>query len=89
MNNENYRLHAVIIKKNYDGEHITPQDALYIASNFITNKKRHFLRTTNLSYRVRNIPKTKFIKSSFRTKIINKNISLVFGIIKDEFSNQS
>jgi hypothetical protein len=75
MNNDNYALHAVIIKK---VDNITQSIAKEIASKFI-DKKQFFMRETNASYRFRNIPKTKFIKSSFRTKKINNYISLVFG----------
>jgi hypothetical protein len=50
--------------------------------NFIHKKKIPFIRETAYSYRVRNIPKTKFIKTSYRTKVINPNISLVFGQLK-------
>jgi hypothetical protein len=41
-----------------------------------------FMRETKLSYRFRNIPKTKFDPKSFRTKKINKNISLIYGTLK-------
>ena len=70
VNSDNdWDLHAIIIKKD-----IPLKDAIEIASKFTHNK---FYRITNDSYRFRNIPKTKF--NEFRTKIINNNISLVYG----------
>ena len=62
-----YVLHAVIIKKPVELD-----EAQKIASEFI-DKSRKFYRETNSSYRFRNIPKTKFIKKSFRTKKIKRN----------------
>ena len=70
---ENWELHAVIVKKN------VPLEEVYkIQKEFIKGNKK-FIRETNSSYRLRNIPKTKFIKNTFRTKKINKNISLIYG----------
>ena len=70
------KLHAVIIKKPYDLE-----KAKQTAASIINDKKKKFYRETDGSYRFRNIPKTKFIKKSFRTKKINSNISLIFGLL--------
>jgi len=68
-----YVLHAVVIKKP-----IELDEARKMAREYIpTNKK--FYRETDQSYRFRAIPKTKFVKKSFRTKKINKNLSLIFG----------
>jgi hypothetical protein len=66
-------LHAVIIKKP-----IELNDAKEIAKHFIPSNKK-FYRETESSYRFRNIPKTQFKKGSFRTKIINDNVSIVLG----------
>jgi len=71
------QLHAVIIKKP-----INLNDAIKISSEIINNKNRNFYRETNSSYRFRNIPKTKFISKSYKTKIINPQISLIFGLLK-------
>ena len=71
-----YVLHAVIIKKPVELD-----EAQKIAKEYIPVNKK-FYRETNSSYRFRNIPKTKFIKKSFRTKKINKNLSLIFGELK-------
>jgi len=70
-------LHAIIIKKKgYD-----KNDAVVEAAKFKTSKGL-FMRETKLSYRFRNIPKTKFEPKSFRSKKINKNITLVYGKLK-------
>jgi len=71
-----YDLHNVIIKKPVSLHH-----AKQLAKHFITNKNKKFYRETENSYRFRNIPKTKFIKSSFRTKKINPNITLTYGVL--------
>ena len=69
-----YMLHNVIIKK------IIPLDeAKKIAKDIIKDDKKSFYRETEKTYRFRNIPKTKFIKKSFKTKKVNDNISLIFG----------
>jgi hypothetical protein len=65
-------LHAVIIRKP-----ITLEKAREIASEYINNKKRNYYRETNTSYRFRNIPKQKF--KSFRSKKINKVVTLIYG----------
>jgi hypothetical protein len=70
-------LHAIIIKK----KGYNKNDAVVEAAKFKTSKGM-FMRETKLSYRFRNIPKTKFDPKSFRTKKINKNISLVYGKLK-------
>jgi hypothetical protein len=81
---ENYGLHAVIIKKPYDLE-----EAKKKAQEFIKDKKKKYYRETSSSYRFRNIPKQKFISKTFRTKKINKEISLIFGELKPEHSHLS
>jgi hypothetical protein len=65
-------LHAVIIRKP-----ITLEKAKQIASEYIDSKKKSFYRETNSSYRFRNIPKQKF--KSFKSKKINKDITLIYG----------
>jgi len=71
---DGYALHAVIFKKPYDLD-----TAKQEAKNIIKDNKKNFYRETETSYRFRAIPKTKFVKKSFRTKKINDNISMVFG----------
>ena len=68
-------LHAVVVKKP-----ISIEELYKIHSDFVKGNK-HFIRETKQSYRLRNIPKQRFNKDSFRTKIISKkpHISLIFG----------
>lgn len=73
-----YALHAVIIKKD------VPLIKAKKYADDIMKKKHTFMRETEESYRFRNIPKTKFIKRTFRSKIINPNITLIFGKLKEE-----
>lgn len=68
-------LHAVIVKKPYD-----LQEARAVARDIMKSKKDKFMRETSTSYRFRNVPKTKF--SSFVTKVLNPQVSLVFGNLK-------
>ena len=77
-NGKNYKLHAVVInKKNFD-----KNDAVVEASKY-GSKKGMFMRETKQSFRFRNIPKTKFIPKSYRTKKIGKNgVSLIYGELK-------
>lgn len=72
-----YKLHAVIIDKK-----VPVKKSERIAEDII-HKKNPFHRITEDSIRYRNIPKEKFIKSSFRSKPINKNVTLVFGKLKN------
>jgi hypothetical protein len=74
---DGYALHAIIIKK----KAYNKNDAEVEASKFKT-EKGIFMRETKLSYRFRNIPKTKFEPKSYRTKKINKDISLIYGKLK-------
>ena len=74
-----YGLHAVIIKNSI------PFDEAEKKAKDITKKKKIFVRKTKDSYRFRNIAKTKFEKKTFRSKKIDKDITLVFGKLKPEF----
>lgn len=74
-----YGLHAVIIKKP-----MILEEAKKIAQDFIKDKKKKYFRETSTSYRFRNIPKQKFISKSYRTKKINKHVSLIYGELKPE-----
>jgi hypothetical protein len=75
-----YALHAVIVKTP-----VTKKKLDEIRDHFIHNKSKSFIRETKHSFRIRNHSKQKFIQKSFRTKIINPQISLVFGKLKPEF----
>jgi hypothetical protein len=70
-------LHAVIIKNT-----IPLTKAKIISKQFIPDNRNYYRETTN-TYRFRNIPKTKFIKNSFRSKIINDTITLIYGKLKE------
>lgn len=74
-----YKLHAVIIKKD-----VGLKEAKRLSANFIDPKQKHYYRTTGESYRFRNIPKTMFDPKTYRTKVVNDNISLVYGKLKKE-----
>jgi hypothetical protein len=66
-------LHAVVTKD------LKPNDALKAAQDIIKRPNIFSRITKNNSIRFRNIPKTKFIKRTFRSKVINPNITLIFG----------
>ena len=68
-----YELQVAIIKKE-----VGLEKAKKIAEE-ILKKDNAFMRETEDSYRFRNLPKTKFDNSTFRTKKINDKVSLVFG----------
>tara|TARA_R110000868_G_scaffold190363_1_gene433999 strand:- start:206 stop:424 length:219 start_codon:yes stop_codon:yes gene_type:complete len=67
-----YELHAVIVKKP-----LTLEKAKKIAEDVI--KRESPMRETVDSYRFRNIPASRFDPKSFKTKIVNENVSLIFG----------
>jgi hypothetical protein len=50
----------------------------------ITKKKPRKVRETDNFYQFRYLPPTKFQKRSFRTKVVNDDIHLIFGKLKDE-----
>ena len=75
MNNDNWILHCVVIKST-----IPLETAKQIASKFIAPTRKYYRETANGSYRFRNIAKTKF--KEFRAKVINDNITLIFGKLK-------
>ena len=68
-------LHAIIVHKPID-----LHKAREIARDIMKIKKDKFMRETKSSYRFRNVPKTKF--SSFVTKVLNPQVSLVLGHLK-------
>ncbi len=72
-------LHAVVIKKpcNLD-------EAREVAQHFINDPKKKFFRETSTSYRFRNIPKGHFNPKSYKTKKINKQVSIIIGHLKPE-----
>jgi hypothetical protein len=64
-------LHAVIVKKPVSLEQAKKIKMPYTKANYY--------RETETSYRFRNIPKTKFIKDSFRSAPITEKVTLVYG----------
>lgn len=72
-----YELHAVVIKKS-----LPLKDAKKMAADIIKDKSKTFMRETNDSYRFRNIAKNKFDEKTFRSKVVNPNITLIFGKLK-------
>lgn len=82
MDNRPWAIHTVIIDKS-----IPFEEALNSFHNIINNPKKKYYRVTKNSYRFRNIPKTKFIKTTFRTKKVNKDISIVFGVLMPEYKH--
>lgn len=73
-------IHAVVINK------VIPlEEARKISQEIIKNPNRKFMREETNTYRFRNISKQKFNK--FKTKVINENINIVFGKLKNEFKN--
>lgn len=71
-----YSLHAVIIDKS-----IKLADAKKMAKDIMKSDRSIYRETTD-SWRFRNIPKTKFDAKTFRSKVVNKDITLVFGKLK-------
>ena len=82
--NRDYAIHVVSVNKK------VPFDvALQHFHNIVKTNSKNFYTETKNNYKFRNIPKTKFIKSSYRTKKINKDISIIFGELKPEFQHLS
>jgi len=73
----NYALHTVVIHKPIDLE-----EARRLSRNFIKGRKKAHTENEQ-SYRFRNIPKTQFKPRSLRTKVVNPQISLIYGELKD------
>lgn len=74
-------LHAIIFKKDV---YKTMNEALNKAIDMFPHEKiKGFVRETMDSFRVRVRPKTQFIKTDYVTKVINPDISLVFGKLKE------
>jgi hypothetical protein len=70
-------LHAIVMHKPVIS---SKEEALTLARHMFPNESiKGFVRETEGSYRVRVVPKTKFDHTTFRSKKINKFITLVFG----------
>ena len=70
-------LHKVIVKKDVG---LIP--AFKMAQNIIQDENKAFVRETEDSYHFRNIPKTYFDRKTFRSKVVNDQVTLVFGKLK-------
>ena len=81
VNPGTYDLQTVIVKKSFDGQDRTREDAAEIADRH-AKRALYTSRETSTSFRFRQRPPTDFIKSSFRTKNIGDGVSLVFGRLK-------
>ncbi len=70
-------LHAIILHKPFVKSR---EEALaYAKKHFSKETIKGFVRDSGTSFRVRIVPKTKFIKTSYVSKVINPNITMVFG----------
>ena len=73
-------LHAIIMHK---PKYKSKEQAFTKADEMFPNEKlKGFVRETGESFRVRVHPKTKFIHTSFVSKKITSDITLVFGYLK-------
>lgn len=74
-----WKLHAVLIKKD-----LSPEQAKEQAEKIVKHAKEHIIkmRKTDNMYRFDVMDKTLFNK--FRTKKVNENIDLVFGVLKQQ-----
>lgn len=79
--NDDWDIQAIVIPISS-----TQDDIDRITEEFL-HKKKVFKRITKNSIRLRNIAKQKFQKGSFKTKIIDDEISLVMGKLKPEFKH--
>jgi len=73
-------LHAIICHKPYFKS--KEQSLSYAKKHFPKEHIKGFTRETDSSFRVRVYPKTVFKKTSFISKVINPQITLVFGKLK-------
>lgn len=69
-----WALHSVIVHKNVPFE-----TAQKYAMDIINDPTKTYYRIDSDSYRFRNYPKTYFDSKTFKSKVVNKNITLVFG----------
>ena len=77
----NLVLHAIVFHKE---AYKTKEQALKEAHHMFPNEKsKSFVRESDNSFRVRIVPKTQFVKTEYVTKVINPNLSLIFGKLKN------
>lgn len=78
-NTDKYALQKVQIRNNI------PLEEAEKKYKDITKRKPRKVRETKNFYQFRFIPPTKFEPKSFRTKVVNNDIRLIFGKLKEEF----
>jgi hypothetical protein len=71
-------IHAVKVHKR-----VPIEEAVKHFQNITKNSKKSYYKEMKNHYNFRNIPKTKFEPKTYRTKKVNKDISIVFGKLKD------
>ena len=82
MINNKLVLHAIIFKKEF---YKTANQALNKAIDMFPSEKiKGFVRETTESFRVRVRPKTQFISTDYVSKIINPDITIVMGKLKEK-----
>ena len=73
-------LHAIVMHK---PKYKSKEQAFKKADEMFPNEHlKGFVRDSGPSFRVRVVPKTKFIHTSFISKKISPDITLVFGYLK-------
>ena len=73
-------LHAIVLHK---PKFKTKEQSLkYSLDHFPNENIKGFVRENSFAFRVRVVPKTKFIKTSYVSKIINPNMTIVLGKLK-------
>ena len=70
-------LHAIILHKPL--VHSKEEALTYARKHFPNETIKGFVRDSGPSFRVRIVPKTKFVKTSFVSKQINDMTTMVFG----------
>ena len=76
-----FMIQAVLVKSS------VPLEEAKTHAEHILKKKNIKVRATKTMYRFRNLPKTKFEPKSYRSKKINPDITLVFGMLKPQFAH--
>ena len=75
---DGFKIHSIKINKN-----IPIEQQMEHVKNISKSNKQRIMKEMKTHNNYRIIPKTKFIPKSYRTKKINKDISIVFGKLKD------
>lgn len=78
---DSFAIQSVIVKKP------TSLAEAKAKATHIVKKRKMLHREKATAFHFRNIPRTKFVKGTFRSKKINPSITLVFGELKPEFAH--